>query len=228
MKKERPPPNDIRVPHPLSIFADRIRLHGGGSKQSVKELLMSQLSPPRCQIDFLLTAANLGKCNAPDDEKTEESGDSNDNNKLDQISQNNFKADNVSKKNDEEKVVGDEEEEVKCLNCLMDDLELSLDSEWLRNYFKLPLTMAIKEIVTRKPCDPINYLGFWLLNYRKCQEKAQWQADANRELDYYRSLVREPVQEEERVSVDTGEVEEEEELARDWNFKHYESGQNTT
>ncbi|XP_076229942.1 uncharacterized protein LOC143175284 [Nomia melanderi] len=105
----------------------------------------------------------------------------------------------------------------------MSDRKLSLDGEWLRNHFKLPLKMAIKEIVARKPDDPVNYLGFWLLHYRRCNERNQWQLEADRELEYYRSLFRAPpTVEEEQVSVDRGE---EEELSRDWNFKYYKPTQ---
>ena len=53
--------------------------------------------------------------------------------------------------------------------------------------------MAIKEIVTKKPCDPVNYLGFWLLNYRRCLERRQWQLQKDNELNYLRYMIKEPV-----------------------------------
>lgn len=82
---------------------------------------------------------------------------------------------------------------MECLSCLMSDRELSFDGQWLRNHFEIPLKMAIKEIVARKPDDPVNYLGFWLLHYRKCNERNRWQLEADGELEYYRSLVPAPV-----------------------------------
>lgn len=39
---------------------------------------MSQLSPPRCQIDFLPATVNLDKCNALDIRSPKEPGDSSD------------------------------------------------------------------------------------------------------------------------------------------------------
>ena len=89
-------------------------------------------------------------------------------------------------------MIGDESETLYSTS-LTDELELSFDGKWLRKYFKLPLKMAIKEIVTRKPCDPVNYLGFWLLNYRRCRERRQWQLQKDNELNYLRSMIEEPV-----------------------------------
>lgn len=87
----------------------------------------------------------------------------------------------------------EEESETLCSISLTDEVELSFDGKWLRKYFKLPLKMGIKEIVARKPCDPVTYLGFWLLNYRRCQECRQWQLDKDNELNYLRSMIEEPV-----------------------------------
>ncbi|XP_076646611.1 uncharacterized protein LOC143355549 [Halictus rubicundus] len=181
---------------------------------------MSQLSPPRCQIDFLPATVNLGKCNALDHESMKEFQESRDIDKDNGVLRSSS-ADPDQK--DEKETVTDEEKDVKCLECLMNDLELSYDGEWLRNHLKSPLKMAMKEIVAKKPGDPVNYLGFWLLHYRKCIEKNQWQLEANRELQHYRSMVQQDtVLEEEPVS----EKGEEEELAQDWNFKYYESTEN--
>ena len=87
----------------------------------------------------------------------------------------------------------EEESETLCSMSLTDEVELSFDGKWLRKYFKLPLKMGIKEIVARKPCDPVTYLGFWLLNYRRCQECKQWQLEKDNELNYLRSMIEEPV-----------------------------------
>ncbi|XP_050490214.1 DPY30 domain-containing protein 1-like [Bombus huntii] len=117
----------------------------------------------------------------------------------------------------------EEESETLCSISLTDEVELSFDGKWLRKYFKLPLKMGIKEIVARKPCDPVTYLGFWLLNYRRCQERRQWQLEKDNELNYLRSMIEEPVSKEEEFSVSIREEEEEEEGMRDWNFKRYET-----
>ncbi|CAD1473997.1 unnamed protein product [Heterotrigona itama] len=87
--------------------------------------------------------------------------------------------------------------------------------------------MAIKEIVTKKPCDPVSYLGFWLLNYRRCRERRQWQLQKDNELNYLRSMIEEPISKEEEFSVRGEEEEEKEEEGEqgmhDWNFKHYKT-----
>ncbi|OAD60043.1 hypothetical protein WN48_06509 [Eufriesea mexicana] len=120
----------------------------------------------------------------------------------------------------EEKVTEEESETYSCTS-LIDESELSFDGKWLRKFFKVPLKMAIKEIVSKKPYDPVHYLGFWLLNYRRCEERRHWQLERDNELNYLRSLVEEPISKKKEVSVDIGE--EEEEGMRDWNFKHYET-----
>lgn len=51
--------------------------------------------------------------------------------------------------------------------------------------------MAIKEIISKKPYDPIGYLGFWLLDYKKFQERHQLQLEKDNELYYLRSLIKE-------------------------------------
>lgn len=54
--------------------------------------------------------------------------------------------------------------------------------------------MAIKEIISKKPYDPVGYLGFWLLDYKKFQERNQLQLEKDNELYYLRSLIKkEPV-----------------------------------
>lgn len=94
----------------------------------------------------------------------------------------------------EEEIEEEEEENgTQCCSSLKLDLGLSFDGKWLKKYFKSPLKMAIKEIVSKKPYDPVSYLGCWLLNYRKCQELKQLHLEKDKELNYYRSLIEEPV-----------------------------------
>lgn len=43
---------------------------------------------------------------------------------------------------------------------------LSSDSLYLKYLISKPLTQALREIVMKKPFDPVEYLGYWLLNYK--------------------------------------------------------------
>lgn len=43
---------------------------------------------------------------------------------------------------------------------------LSSDSVYLKYLISKPLTQALGEIVMKKPLDPVEYLGYWLLNYK--------------------------------------------------------------
>lgn len=43
---------------------------------------------------------------------------------------------------------------------------LSSDSLYLKHLFSKLLTRAVREVITRKPSDPVEYLGHWLLNYK--------------------------------------------------------------
>ncbi|KAK1129890.1 hypothetical protein K0M31_019593 [Melipona bicolor] len=43
---------------------------------------------------------------------------------------------------------------------------LSSDSLYLKHLLSKLLTRAIREVITRKPSDPVEYLGHWLLNYK--------------------------------------------------------------
>lgn len=44
------------------------------------------------------------------------------------------------------------------------------DREYLKEALGKPLTLALSEILGRKPQDPIHYLAQWLLKYRYNQE----------------------------------------------------------
>ncbi|XP_043482787.1 uncharacterized protein LOC122511539 [Leptopilina heterotoma] len=57
-----------------------------------------------------------------------------------------------------------------------EELNMSENNKWLKKYFKQPLTLAMTEIIQKKPSDPVNYLGFWLLNYRSLQKNREMEA----------------------------------------------------
>lgn len=46
------------------------------------------------------------------------------------------------------------------------DEYLSSDGLYLKNLLSKPLANGLREIVTKKPFDPVEYLGHWLLNYK--------------------------------------------------------------
>lgn len=43
---------------------------------------------------------------------------------------------------------------------------LSSDSLYLKHLLSKPLAYALRDVITRKPFDPVEYLGHWLLNYK--------------------------------------------------------------
>ncbi|XP_014606104.1 PREDICTED: uncharacterized protein LOC106787880 [Polistes canadensis] len=105
--------------------------------------------------------------------------------------------------------------------------------------------MAFKEIVAKKPYDPVGYLGFWLLNYKKSLEDNKRHLELEEELYRLRCLMIQPVQidpqlgliyykmlrnvitfqtleeevEQEVLQMTTGE--EGENVEVDWNFQRY-------
>ncbi|XP_015171768.1 PREDICTED: uncharacterized protein LOC107064031 [Polistes dominula] len=126
-----------------------------------------------------------------------------------------------------------EEDEVEtlpsCPSSLTEDLNLSYDGKWLRKYMKIPLRMAFKEIVAKKPYDPVGYLGFWLLNYKKSLEENKRHLELEEELYRLRCLMIQPTPEEEveqevLQKMTTGE--EEENVEVDWNFQRYNNNNN--
>lgn len=46
------------------------------------------------------------------------------------------------------------------------DEYLSSDGLYLKSFLSKPLACALREIVAKKPFNPIEYLGHWLLNYK--------------------------------------------------------------
>ena len=219
MKKDRPPPCNRKVPEPLNVFSKRTRLRGGGSKETLRELLTSLVMIPERHPGCLSFLDNLNKCDEINGKVEEPNQDYNGSDENKQIEEPIKKESSNLTLGDDDTESTDDGEGIQRLNSLLDEVGLSCDGKWLRRHLKFPLKMAVKEIVAKKPFDPVGYLGFWLLNYRKRQEIDQWHLEEQQELDYYRSLVRKPVSEvDEQVSVDKGEEEEE---ARDWNFKYY-------
>ncbi|XP_012243628.1 DPY30 domain-containing protein 2-like [Bombus impatiens] len=98
---------------------------------------------------------------------------------------------------------------------------LSSDSVYLKHLLSKPLAHALRDIVTRKPFDPVEYLGHWLLNYKICEERETRKKEFELELMIERERTKLQKGEEEEVSVlSQGEEEEEEEegFFDDWTF----------
>ncbi|XP_054009962.1 uncharacterized protein LOC128893180 isoform X1 [Hylaeus anthracinus] len=90
------------------------------------------------------------------------------------------------------------------------DEYLSSDGLYLRNFLRKPLSQGLREIVAKKPIDPIEYLGHWLLNYKICEERFRRQKEFELELMIERERVK-PRDLEDETSVLTKHEEEEEE-----------------
>ncbi|XP_036147510.1 uncharacterized protein LOC114254842 isoform X2 [Monomorium pharaonis] len=52
-----------------------------------------------------------------------------------------------------------------------DDAQTSSNSIYLKEVLSKPLIQALHEIVVKKPTDPVEYLGHWLLHYKICEEQ---------------------------------------------------------
>ncbi|XP_076390249.1 uncharacterized protein LOC143264942 [Megachile rotundata] len=208
MEKKRSMISDTSIPDPLNTFAKKIGkkidVQDGKSKETLKEMLVTSLMPTHHRLECL-PYTSVEKCE-----------------ELNEVEK-------VSEKSDNEKepegvletVVETSKEEIKeCSSIDTDEILLSPDSKWLKDHFQVPLKMAIKEVVSKKPYDPVRYLGFWLLHYKRCQERNQCLLEKDQELNYIRSLIREPtLADEECILPDRGEEEE----TRDWNFEHYDT-----
>ncbi|XP_046813944.1 uncharacterized protein LOC124422065 [Vespa crabro] len=120
---------------------------------------------------------------------------------------------------------GEEEKEEKdlpsCPSSLTEDLNLSYDGKWLRKYMKIPLKMAFKEIIAKKPYDPVGYLGFWLLNYKKTLEDNRRSLELEEELYHLRCMMIKPREEVEEEASEVRTDDEEENIELDWNFQRY-------
>ncbi|XP_011869586.1 PREDICTED: uncharacterized protein LOC105562982 isoform X1 [Vollenhovia emeryi] len=54
---------------------------------------------------------------------------------------------------------------------------------YLKKAVSKPLIQALCEIVAKKPADPVEYLGHWLLHYKICEERAVQQKQKERKLE---------------------------------------------
>ncbi|KAG5328817.1 DYDC2 protein, partial [Acromyrmex heyeri] len=50
--------------------------------------------------------------------------------------------------------------------------QLSSNSIYLKRILSKPLIQALCEIITKKPADPVEYLGHWLFHYKIYEERA--------------------------------------------------------
>ncbi|KAL2712274.1 hypothetical protein V1478_017797 [Vespula squamosa] len=96
---------------------------------------------------------------------------------------------------------------------------LSPDSLYLKNLLSKALTRALPEIASKKPYDPIEYLGHWLLHLKISEEQRNKQREFEMELmierEKYKMMMRE---DQEIVSI---ESRGEEEVIEDINFINY-------
>ncbi|XP_076640941.1 uncharacterized protein LOC143352386 [Halictus rubicundus] len=100
---------------------------------------------------------------------------------------------------------------------------LSPDGIYLRDGLSKPLSWALREIVAKKPSDPIEYLGHWLLNYKVCQERQRRLKELELELRIERDRLKSKEGEgaERESSAEEG-YEEEEEYLGDWDYPDHE------
>lgn len=75
-------------------------------------------------------------------------------------------AETVSEGSGEEESAEEEEESIP-------EDKPSLDSEYLKKVLGVPLTFALLEITSRRPTDPIHYLGHYLLKWRHNRENKE-------------------------------------------------------
>ncbi|XP_076758411.1 uncharacterized protein LOC143427802 [Xylocopa sonorina] len=94
---------------------------------------------------------------------------------------------------------------------------LSLDGLYLKKLLSKPLVQALREIVMRKPFDPVEYLAHWLLNYKICEEREMRRKEFELELMIERErVVQRDDKEEVPIKVEEYEEEEEEGFVDDW------------
>ncbi|CAK9834191.1 hypothetical protein ANTRET_LOCUS10754 [Anthophora retusa] len=101
------------------------------------------------------------------------------------------------------------------------DEYLSFDGLYLKNLLSKPLARVLREIISKKPFDPIEYLGHWLLNYKICEERQRKKREFELELLLERERIKSE-DEEEVVPIQSEEDEEEGEFVHDWNFQNDE------
>ncbi|XP_029665432.1 uncharacterized protein LOC115236856 [Formica exsecta] len=61
-------------------------------------------------------------------------------------------------------------------------LQMSPNSVYLKKVLSKPLIQALCEIVAKKPTDPVEYLGHWLLHFKICEERIMQQKERELEL----------------------------------------------
>ncbi|XP_043669750.1 uncharacterized protein LOC122629919 isoform X2 [Vespula pensylvanica] len=99
------------------------------------------------------------------------------------------------------------------------DYYLSPDSLYLKTLLSKALTRALPEIASKKPYDPIEYLGHWLLHLKISEEqrnkKREFEIELMMEREKYKMMI---VEDQETVSI---ESRGEEEFIEDANFINY-------
>ncbi|KAG5339583.1 DYDC2 protein, partial [Acromyrmex charruanus] len=67
--------------------------------------------------------------------------------------------------------------------------QLSSNSIYLKRILSKPLIQALCEIITKKPADPVEYLGHWLFHYKIYEERAIQQKERELELSIREELI---------------------------------------
>ncbi|XP_039301841.1 uncharacterized protein LOC105201330 isoform X2 [Solenopsis invicta] len=96
--------------------------------------------------------------------------------------------------------------------------QLSPNSIYLKEVLSKPLIQALCEIVAKKPADPVEYLGHWLLHYKICEERAIQQRERETKLPISREKLELQKIEDKDFFV---ERKDEEEHGEDWNYFDY-------
>ncbi|KAL6259905.1 hypothetical protein P5V15_009816 [Pogonomyrmex californicus] len=105
-------------------------------------------------------------------------------------------------------------------NSLSNDyIQLSPNSLYLKKVLSKPLIQALCEIVAKKPSDPIEYLGHWLLHYKICEERAIQQKERELELSIDREKL--DLKDVEETKSILTERKDEDEYSEDHNFFDY-------
>ncbi|XP_046822033.1 uncharacterized protein LOC124425567 [Vespa crabro] len=117
--------------------------------------------------------------------------------------------------------LNDSSSSIKSCSSTSSDYYLSSDSLYLKNLLSKALTRALPEIASKKPYDPIEYLGHWLLHLKISEEKRNKQREFELELmierEKYKMMM---IEDQETMSI---ESRGEEELIVDTNFINYTS-----
>ncbi|XP_047349998.1 uncharacterized protein LOC124949254 isoform X1 [Vespa velutina] len=117
--------------------------------------------------------------------------------------------------------LNDSTSSIKSCSSTSSDYYLSSDSLYLKNLLSKALTRALPEIASKKPYDPIEYLGHWLLHLKISEEQRNKQREFELELmierEKYKMMM---IEDQETMSI---ESRGEEELIVDTNFINYTS-----